>query len=327
MKAHRKQARQTNAARRRTPARKADVAGVAAVVHRLAVLLAAGVAPAAAWGYLRESELVSQVAASVSRGQSVPDAIIVALESSPPAEEQAWRGLATAWAVATDAGAPLAPTLREFASSLRDLAQAQREIAVALAAPVATARLVMALPLVGILFGVVLGFNTLATLFASPIGWTCLALGGGLMLLAAGWNRRMVRSAQPRDLTPGLQFDLVAIAVSGGGALDRARASVDSSLAHYCPAATTAMATAPTVRDGVDAVLELSQRAGVPAADLLRSEATECRRSARAEVQERAQALSVRLMLPLGTCVLPAFMIVGVVPLVVTVVESTRVSW
>jgi tight adherence protein B len=312
--------------------RKADVAGVAAVVHRLAVLLAAGVAPAAAWGYLRGSDLVSQVAASAAGGESIPEAIVAALEHSPRAEEQAWRGLATAWAVATDAGAPLAPTLREFASSLRDLAQAQREIAVALAAPVATARLVMALPLVGILFGVVLGFNTLATLFATPIGWTCLSLGGGLVLVASRWNRRMVRSAQPRDLTPGLEFDLVAIAVSGGGALDRARTSVESALECYFREATASALPATAgqggrVGDGVDEVLELSQRAGVPAADLLRSEATERRRSARAEVQERAQALSVRLMLPLGACVLPAFMIVGVVPLVVTVVESTRVSW
>jgi tight adherence protein B len=300
---------------------------VAAVVQRLAVLMTAGVAPAAAWGYLREGELAERVAGAASRGQPIPDAIAASIPTTgegsgggAAAEAHAWRGLATAWAVATDAGAPLAPTLREFALSLRDLAQAQREIAVALAAPVATARLVMALPFVGMLFGIVLGFNTLGTLFTTPVGWACLAIGVCLMFGASRWNGRLVRSAQPRDLTPGLEFDLVAIAVSGGGGLDRAKASVERALERYSGA------TAGP-HDALDAVLDLSQRAGVPAAELLRSEATECRRSARAEVQERAQALAVRLMLPLGVCVLPAFMLLGVVPLLVTVIESTRVSW
>jgi tight adherence protein B len=305
-------------------ARAPNVAQVAAVVQRLAVLLAAGVAPAAAWGYLREGELASRVAAGASAGESIPDAIVAAVRETPATEALAWRGLATAWAVASDAGAPLAPTLREFALSLRDLAQAQREITVALAGPVATARLVMALPVVGLLFGIVLGFNTLGTLFTTPPGWVCLGLGGTLMFVASRWNRRLVRSAQPRDLTPGLEFDLVAIAVSGGGALDRARASVAVALDRYS-LAQPGIGTRDSA--GIEAVLDLSKRAGVPAAELLRSEATERRRSARAEVQERAQALGVRLMIPLGVCVLPAFMVLGVVPLLITVIESTSVKW
>ncbi|MBH0110832.1 hypothetical protein I6E81_11695 [Salinibacterium sp. NG22] len=36
-----------------------------------------------------------------------------------------------------------------------------------------------------------------------------------------------------------------------------------------------------------------------------------------------AAALSVRLMLPLGLCVLPAFMVLGVLPLMVAVISST----
>jgi tight adherence protein B len=78
---------------------------------------------------------------------------------------------------------------------------------------------------------------------------------------------------------------------------------------------------------GIDAVLALSQRAGVPAAELLRSEAVERRRDARARAEEQAQTLSVRLMLPLGVCVLPAFMVLGVLPLLVTVIGSTSVKW
>jgi tight adherence protein B len=338
-----------------------DVARIASVVQRLAVLLSAGVAPVSAWGYLREGVVAQRIADDTARGTPIPDAIVAALEVAQPpralAEETAWRGLATAWAVATEAGAPLAPTLREFAGSLRSLAQAQREIHLALATPAATAKLVMALPVVGVLFGMLLGFNTFATLTTTPVGLICLVVGGGLMLAAAAWNRALVRTAQPHDLTPGLEFDLMAIAVSGGAALDRSRLSVDTAIATYgigppaAPGATTrtppssrpnparaasrtahrssAAARAPALLEeahdlaGVDAVLDLSRRAGVPAAELLRSEAEEARRTARAEVQERASTLAVKLMLPLGLCVLPAFMVLGVFPLLVTVITST----
>jgi tight adherence protein B len=106
-----------SASRRRTKAAAPDVARIAAVVQRLAVLLAAGVAPVSAWGYLREGALSERIADDAARGTPIPDAIIIALTRAepllPPPDDAAWRGLATAWAVATDAGAPLAPTLRE----------------------------------------------------------------------------------------------------------------------------------------------------------------------------------------------------------------------
>jgi tight adherence protein B len=296
-----------------------NLARTAAVVQRLAVLLAAGVAPAAAWGYLREGDLPERIAARVHTGADIPESIRDEAATLPASDALPWRGLAAAWCVATDAGAPLAPTLRQFAKSIRDLAQSQREITIALAAPVATARLVVALPPVGMLFGLVLGFNTIGTLFTTPIGWACLVIGTALLLAAAIWNRKLVRSAQPRDLTPGIEFDLTAIAVAGGGALDRARASVDQAMRRFG-------IERVAEDDGVLAVLELSRRAGVPAADLLRSEADERRRVARAEVQRRAQELAIRLMLPLGVCVLPAFMILGVVPLLVAVVASTSIG-
>ncbi|GAB2453128.1 tight adherence protein B [Conyzicola lurida] len=291
---------------------------MASVVQRLAVLMTAGVPPSSAWTYLapESSPIVAAVAERAVEGSPVAEALVGHLEIVGPAERQAWRGLAAAWRVATETGAGLAPTLREFAVSLRSLANAQREIAVALAAPVATARLVMVLPLVGLLFGLVLGFDTLGILFTTGPGLACLGLGVALMLTAAAWNRRLVASAQPRDLTPGLRYELMAIAVSGGGSIDRASTAV-------------AVALRSTGLDdvgdelGVDAVLALSRRAGVPAGELLRSEGEEARRSARADAAAKASVLAVRLMLPLGLCVLPAFLLLGVAPLLIAVITST----
>jgi len=311
---------------------------VASIVQRLAVLLAAGVTPASAWEYLDRdaSPLVGPVAALAAEGTPVAEAVLVSVDRVPEGERPAWRALAAAWRVATEAGAPLAPSLRSFASSLRSLADAQREISVALAAPVATARLVTALPAVGIVFGLLLDFNTLEVLFGTVPGLVCLAVGVALMLVARVWNRRLIAGAQPTDLAPGLRCELTAIAVAGGGALDRAVASVERALAASAlesggtvsvsaagDAALRDAASGGHGRSAVDAVLALSRRAGVPAGELLRSEAEESRRSARAEAAARASVLGVRLMLPLGLCVLPAFMVLCVAPLLIAVVTST----
>lgn len=303
---------------------------VAIVVHRLAVLLAAGVTPHSAWGYLTSgAEGVERaVARAVDSGTGVADAILAAVGDADagevdvggatgagPAGASPWRAVAAAWQVATLAGAPLAPALRSFASSLRELAESRRDVRVALAGPAATTRIVVFLPLIGLLFGVALGFDTLGVIFGTVPGALCLAAGVVLLLLARRWNHRLLRSAAPADETPGLRLDLVAIAVSGGAALDRALASVDAALEHC--------RVSPRGADVVDEVIALSRRAGVPAAELLRAEAEDARRAARSAAKQGAAKLAVALMIPLGACILPAFMLVGVAPLMIAVISST----
>lgn len=294
---------------------------LASLVQRLGVLLAAGVTPASGWGYLAEAARgssapqVRAVAEAAAGGETIADAIVAVAERTP-ANEAAWRGLAAAWFVATEAGASLAPTLSELASSLRSLAHNQQDLKTALAAPAATARMVMVLPLVGVLFGMALGFDTLGTLFGTPPGLVCLAIGATLMLIALWWNRRLVAAARPRQLTPGLGLDLMAIAVSGGASIPRARRAV-AEARDRCGLADDG------TDDAIEEVLELSRRAGVPAAGLLRSEAAEARRVARSEGERRAATLAVTLMLPLGLCILPAFMVLGVAPLLIAVISST----
>ena len=56
--------------------RGSDVAAIAALVQRLAVLLAAGIPPVAAWGYLEEGEPARQVAAMCAAGATIPAAIV-----------------------------------------------------------------------------------------------------------------------------------------------------------------------------------------------------------------------------------------------------------
>lgn len=333
---------------------------VAQVTQRLAVLLSAGVSPASAWGYLvppdppaaelrgragplpdrppgrrpaqRDATLrgtlpdppatriIRAAALAGRRGDSIADAVASEARALGGQVGDAWLGLAAAWDVATQAGAPLAACLRELAASFRELGQLHRDLAVALAGPSATARMVMALPVTGILFGSLMGFNTLQTLFLTVPGVICLALGACLMLAGNRWNRRLVSAAGARDPTPGLELDLTAIGMAGGGSVDRARALVRSTAERFGLSRSDSEAA-------ISRVLHLSGRAGVPAAELLRSEADQLRRDARSEGQRRAATLAVTLMIPLGVCVLPAFMLVGVVPLLLSVLSSTLATF
>ena len=295
----------------------ARLAAVARIAQRLSVLLGAGVSPTSAWRYIDDPDVGDVCARVAEHGDA---ALVDAASFLDEPERSAWLGLAAAWSVATEMGAPLAPSLSQFAVGLRALADAQRETEVALAGPVATARLVLALPLVGVLLGLVLGFNTLGTLFTTAPGLVCLVAGVGLLLAGRRWNARLVASAQPRDAMPGLEFELLAIAVSGGASIERARGVVESALRGR--ELSLHRAGGSNSRQ-LGAVLELSQRAGVPAAALLRAEADEARRDARAAAQKRAAELAVRLMIPLGVCVLPAFMLLGVAPLLISVISMT----
>lgn len=55
---------------------------------------------------------------------------------------------------------------------------------------------------------------------------------------------------------------------------------------------------------------------GASVADAMLRLSDDLRRQTRAEVESRARAVGVKAALPLGTCLLPAFVLVGVVPLV-----------
>lgn len=317
--------------RRSDPA--ATVDAIAAVAERLAVLLSAGVSAPAAWAHVGEqSELpagadgvvLAAAAAAAADGVSVAAAISTTRSEVPGASAE-WSVLAAAWSVAADSGAPLAASLRDLAAALRDEAQLRREVHAALAGPIASARLVMGLPLLAVLFGAAFGFDTVTALFGNLLGVACVVLGGGLLWAGRRWSTALAVRATRSRADAGLELELLAIAMSSGASIDRGRALVaDALAAGGAIAAGARLAGDPPLGSSApDAVIALAVRAGAPVADLLRAESFRLRRVARAEGAARAAALGVRLMLPLGACVLPAFVLLGVVPLLVSVVSGT----
>ena len=352
----------------------ADSAAAAESVLRLAVLLQAGVTPARAWSHLASAgdAAARMVVAAADSGLPLTAAIALAGRGERPADERRrgraprapsagttgqWRDIAAAWEVATTVGAPLAESLRGLAATLRDAQEAADDVRVALAEPAATARLMGWLPLVAVLLGVALGFDTLATLATDPIGIACLVAGAVLILCGRRWTAALVARARVDGRLPGLDAELLAIALSGGASIDRARAVVAAARAGAATAMATATATAtadgsatpargsadapPPETDSppstgasggvdsadgavqqTDAVLELSRSAGVPAVELLRASSALARHRARIDGRLRAAQLSSRLLLPLGVCTLPAFLLLGVAPMLLSVMTA-----
>lgn len=273
-----------------------------AAVHRLAVLLEAGIVPARAWELMAESGdvVAADVCAARPRAQPVAETL--------RGHDGAWPHIAAAWHVAETAGAPLAPSLRGFASALRDAQESRDDVRVALAEPAATARLVAWLPLVSVMLSATLGFD-LWSAVTDPLGVVCIVCGVALMLVARRWTSRLAAAARPPDEPPGVQAELIAIALSSGVSVDRALRVV-------------AEADGGEPEPANAAVLGLSVRAGAPAVELLRAAAADQRHSARTEGRLRAARLGSRLLLPMGVCTLPAFLLLGVAPMLLSVLSA-----
>ncbi|MFJ6678762.1 type II secretion system F family protein [Microbacterium sp. NPDC091382] len=289
-----------------TRAASADTSEVAAVIQRLAVLLQAGIAPHAAWRHLADAGDPAAIAVC-DRWDAGGSAASALSERG-----DAWRQIGIAWQVATVVGAPLAMSLRGLAEALRDAHQARDDVRTALAEPQTTARLISWLPLVALGLGAALGFDPFSAL-ATPAGAVCIGGGGLLMLVTHRWTRALVARAQPGEQIPGLDAEVIAIALSGGVSIPRA-----------IEVAAAASGCEPS--EATQAVLALSRSAGAPAVELLRADAAARRQAARTEGRLRAATLSGRLLIPLGVCTLPAFLLLGVGPMLLSVLTTTPLT-
>ncbi|MFZ7087078.1 hypothetical protein [Curtobacterium sp. RRHDQ10] len=312
----------------------ADAVLVARTVERVAALTRGGIDARRAWLVVAErTPGLKGVASAVAGGAGVADALGArpadALGAGPadvPGDgvvhalgtggtDAAWCDVARAWRVAERTGAPSAVTLDAVAAALRDRAAAHRAVESALAGPRASGRVVLALPAVGVLFGLLWGGESLRFLLGSIGGWGCLLVAAALVVAARTWTTRLVARATPTGGVPGLALELWAVALSGGSPRSTAEHVVEDALA--------GRPVPPAERALLGETLDLADAVGIPAASLLRSAADDLRRDEAAEHVAEAERLGVRLVLPLGVCLLPAFVLVGIVPVVAGIFSST----
>ncbi len=68
--------------------------------------------------------------------------------------------------------------------------------------------------------------------------------------------------------------------------------------------------------------LARAQRTGAPIVEAVERLGDELARRGRAEVEDRARAVGVRAAVPLGLCLLPSFLVLGIVPLAVSLAST-----
>lgn len=230
--------------------------------------------------------------------------------------------LVTIWNLVGKTGAPPAQLLATCAEALDAAAENARSARVQLAGPQSATRMVMALPLLALLGAMVSGYSPLTFLLTNPLGWILLAFAAVLVWCASRWSGRMVRKAQQWDWSRGMPAEVMALLLRAGSSLAYAREAAGHISEHY---STDAVHAALELQQCDDYVL-LARTTGVSLHSLLRSVAEQERSDARMRAHERTEKLAVSLMLPLGLCILPAFIAVGVVPIVVSIISSTALS-
>lgn len=289
------------------------------LVRRLAMLIGGGVSTQRVWGVLEQDPRVGTTAAAVTRGIEQGGGVPMVLS------RMGLHSLAGVWQVSETAGSPLAAALDHLATQLDAVADAARKRSVAFAGPRATMRLVMWLPVVGIGFSYLLGFDPLQSLFGSPVGWGLVSVGGALMGVGMFWSTRMVSRSARSDTFHGYEIELLLVALAGGMNLTQARLTAADALESF-PVPGASLVSLLSLQSPLNQTLELATAAGVSVVDVLTAEATDSRRAAASALDEAAARLGVRLMLPLGVCVLPAFVLLSVAPMLLSVFRQTQLG-
>ena len=176
-------------------------------------------------------------------------------------------------------------------------------------------------------------------------GWGGAALGAAAALVV----HRLVEAAEPADrrrTRAAVRADLpllvlfLATSLRAGAATATAVRQAATSLPG--PAADRLLLTADQLALGLPpdrvwstlagdselgalgTALARAERTGAPVATVVDRLADDLATAARAETEDRARAVGVRAAVPLGVCLLPSFLLLGIVPLVASLVAGLQ---
>ncbi|WP_240643804.1 type II secretion system F family protein [Antribacter gilvus] len=302
-----------------------DLAAVAAgdeplrvLVLQVVALLRSGAPPGVAW---------SRAAGVPVSPAGVPDDVALARVLGA----RHARAVAAATRLALDVGAPLGQVLESVAGTLVAEAEAAAEREAALAGPRTTARVLLWLPALGVVLGWALGADPVATAIGGGPGTVSIVAGVLLLLVGRTWTGRLVavaRGVREATVEVPVVLELVAAAMRAGAGVPRALRAAGTAVgsdegAGLVRAADalvlgagwdTAWSGTPSALDPVRRALRGAWVDGAAPADSLRAAGEELRHVRQAAARTAAARLAVRLVLPLGACYLPAFVLVGLVP-------------
>jgi tight adherence protein B len=181
------------------------------------------------------------------------------------------------------------------------------ELQQSLALPKATKRLMLWLPVFGVAISQTFGLNPFAG-FSNPLG--VFAFGLAIFLLFAGDKlaEKMIANLEKVSSDDNLALLLFSVALKAGISLSEAKSFLQKKF--------------PKQNFDLDSHIEFAAATGAPISKLLVSTAQENHEAKTSKAIQEAKALSVKLLIPLGLTVLPAFLLLTVVPILISQITN-----
>ena len=316
-------------------------------------------------GSLAATEAIGLLRSGASPEQAWREAYGVGVDADGapaiPPSNPSEKALRAAGRLARQTGAPLADVLGTIVESerARERAEVSRELA--LAGPQASGLVLQWLPAAGWALAAAVDVTSLRILAGTPLGWLLLALGTALWFGGRRWIRALTakareagRASEPAALPlalaeaaiaagldlrsalaavglamadrPGGALVSVAGSLGAGAAWDAAwQDAAGAEIAGVARSKGAAVEVAPTI-DPLGRALRSSWMSGASPLPLLRASREVVVERSRAEAEGAAAVLGVRVALPLALCLLPAFVVVGVVPLLLAVARGAGIG-
>lgn len=253
------------------------------------------------------------------------------------------------------AGAPLATSLERAAEHAEERIDALLGRQSALAAPRATGRILSWLPLIGLGLGVLMGSDPVGVLTGSILGALTGLFGLGLAFAGRRWTAALVHRAEVESVRTANAGSESEKPASPAGAVPVDTALVLELLAAQLRAGLAPLAALGTLAEALNSrplhtvcqrlqmgsgwgsawsgssagtfgelrdALAPAYTGGAPSTALLLSLADAHRLSERRAAERAAGKLSVALVVPLGLCSLPAFICLGIVPILISLLPT-----
>lgn len=219
--------------------------------------------------------------------------------------------------VAKAKGSPIASVLRQFAEDLDFNSRFEAQLQLAMAAPLASAKLINRLPFA--LIGLV-QFSGLANYFSligNPLMMVILAVGVALLLVANYLGKHLVAKAQKSDPDDSDLFTIARLELAAGTHHELARTQANSLFLEEHQRDPSL-----SVQQMLSQSFDVAQRWGAAIDTILGANQMAYRSARQNLLLQQAQQLSVRLLLPLGLVALPGFLIITVLPIAVAMLAK-----
>jgi tight adherence protein B len=226
-------------------------------------------------------------------------------------------GLNYVLTIANNSGSSVVNEIDSVAALVRARDRFTQRIRVAHANPKSTSRLVIWLPLLTLAMAQLVGWDVIGTLADRPIVSVSFLFGLCLLLTSKLITGRMLRKAHPEVTSAGFYLLGVALATSGGASLFQAKELVSKIYFEH-------FGQEPPDDELVELqqIEQLVSETGARVSELLLRQSQSMQEEENVKTEIKIEKLGVRLMLPLGLGVLPAFVFLAIVPLMVTMLGS-----